>query len=1250
MSSWADRLSAAVQCWERGELDAAVTLLREVAASADPQTAREASHVLGSVLEDQGDVEGARTAHRSVIDSGDPVLRQRSALSLGVLLINDRQWAAAHGALAIASTGADTEVAALADAALAKVLTRLGDLAGADEALERVRRSDYPEMAESVAEPEPPVPPAPPAPTAPSLAASGASGPGPAAAGATPPVHATATASAATGTNAGTGTASDLAAADEGVRAASDTVTEHRDTDVAVQARIHDLAPWRPSPADGVAAEQAFHDTEGAIERLRSGDLAEARASLHRAIDAEVAQVSGRASTVLALMELGEGDAELADELLSHVADGADPAQGFGAAVLLHLLRSPRGERHPLLIAAIDHQRHGRERAVAGYRAATEDDDPATAALATAMLARLFTELGLEPSTAAAMFRTAADTGDPVALSYTAVVCAEWLPSRGDGEAAIGLLRRARDDGDPAFAPWVAYSLGSELTARHAVRSGAAPDGPTAPAGPSTPGEPAASADGAGSADLAGHTGGAGAASGAGHAQLAEVRAAYDAVLTSGHPGLRPGAQSALVAVMEQQGDLPGLCAILEEALAQEDPGPAARHAWLLGFTRVRLDDLDAARAAFAGIPEPPPEPAWSGAFGRHLLDRDIDAATPAFAQIKALGDAHDGYVMSSRLAIEAARAWRRSGDNEAADRALSLMVADGHPYVAQQAAMSLGTLRDDVHDRIGAIVAWEKAAGGDDGAMAARAMHGIGCARRELGDLDGAAEAFRRVVDTADRHGETEHAADAARRLGELLAESGNVAAAREAFEWLSGPDGVMDLATALRRAGNVTAAMEAYREAADGPNPATALAAASELAAILHEQGDLPGAIAAGERAIAAAESAGDPKISAQATHDQGCRLADVGDLAGARQAFERAAGIDPELAAFAILTLGDRLEQAGDAVGARAAFERAARLDDPRIAAQARDRLGSATLEERGWTHLDGGDRAGALAAFTELHGSPDVAELILALHEQGAEAVRPLLDRLAEQPAHVALAHDLMLNAAQRRSGDGDAEGTRDLLRLAVEFGDPLQVARTTIDLAVLTADGGDLDEAERLALRAAEFGDPEVAGPAWHHIATWRRRRGDPGGAIDAARHAVGSGHPYAVVNAALTLATLLEEAGDVAGARAAFADGAAADHPEALYCLRRLLDLLLRQGDHEAALAAAERAIATGDPETVAMGYRVSGDVRRAAGDAEAAALLYRRGIEAGDLRTAANLHVELAQLFHDQGDAASAKRELEPA
>ncbi|MCW2902125.1 MAG: hypothetical protein JWO67_4390 [Streptosporangiaceae bacterium] len=1349
MSSWADRLSAAIQSWEQGDLDRAATLLREVAASDVRDAAREATYLLAGVLEDQGDTEGARAAHRFVIDSGDPVLGQRSAISLGMLLINLHEWAAAHGSLTVASDGADSEIAALADAALVQVLTRLGDIAGARAAMERARRSESPEVAQLAAglklperstaeldaaavretyergerllaegshaaaeavfrqlltsgdpdlvsraafrlyqryaarheyeaarevitraiavghadhlatahkllgavlfdlgeyarardayrraaqDPRPEL-------RLPALIEeaklTAQLGDEEAAEAVFHRVIAAGHAEYALEAKAclgqlhteagqaGTALAFWREVLDSGDRrwaqtavtslavlydeVGADTLereeivatlrstTEHPVPEAAFKARqVLDHAAMQKPLADP-AAEQALQDTDGALERLRAGDLAGARALLHRAIDSELAYLSSRASTVLALLELGEGDAELADELLSDVADGSDAAQGFGAALLLHLLRSPGGERHPVLQAAMEHQRHGRELGMARYRAVARDGDPATAALATAMLAELLTAFGFEPATAAEMFRTVADAGDPLALSYTAVVFAEPLIHQSRLDEAVALLRRAAENGHPALAPWVAHALGKVLT-----------DG-----------------DGAG---------------------LAEARASYERVLASGHPGLRLDAEAALTSVLERQGDLRALCELHERVVAGGDPVRAARSAWLLGFTRIRLDDLEGARAAFARIPQGHPDLAGDRVYAHHLLERDFDSATPAFAQIKALGEADRRYLMSSRLTLEAAHAWQRAGEIDAADRALSLVVADGHPVLSQEAAMYLGALRDDARDQIGAIVAWEKAAEGEDTWLALRATHGIGCARRALGDLEGAAEAFRRVMDEGE---DEEYGADATRQLGEVLAQGGQVAAAREVFGRLSGPDAVIGLAAALHAAGDVGAAMEAYREVADGPDPGTAMVAAFNLATILDDQGDVPGAIAAAQRAMAAGEAAGDPRGTAQACHDLGGYLTKVGDLEAARQAFERAALLDPDSAAHSILTLGDRLEQAGDTAGARAAFERAATLDDPQVAARARDRLGSATPEERARMLADSGDRAGALEAWTQLHGSPELARLALALHEDEPEAVRPLLEGLVAEPERAAPARRLLVAAAQNETRGDDEERAHALLELAVEFGDPLEAAHTTIELATLAADGGDLVRAESLGLRAAECADPELRGLAWSSIATWRQRRGDVAGAIEADRRAMDSGDPYAVVSVAPNLAALLEESGDVDGARAVLGSGSLAEHPGATYCLRLLLVLLLRHHDLDATATAAERAVASGDPETVATGHWAAAQARKAAGDAEGAVRLYRQGIEAGHRETAANLRVDLAEVLRATGETGSAKREL---
>ncbi|MFC7588532.1 tetratricopeptide repeat protein [Nonomuraea antimicrobica] len=81
-----EQLDAAMGYWKAGDLDQAAALFRQIAATGDP----EASHLLAGLLYEQGDLEGSEAAHRSVIQSGDPVFGQRSAIAMGMMLVNAR--------------------------------------------------------------------------------------------------------------------------------------------------------------------------------------------------------------------------------------------------------------------------------------------------------------------------------------------------------------------------------------------------------------------------------------------------------------------------------------------------------------------------------------------------------------------------------------------------------------------------------------------------------------------------------------------------------------------------------------------------------------------------------------------------------------------------------------------------------------------------------------------------------------------------------------------------------------------------------------------------------------------------------------------------------------------------------------------------------------------------------------------------------------------------------------------------------
>ncbi|MEU7827894.1 tetratricopeptide repeat protein [Nonomuraea sp. NPDC049129] len=1309
-----EQLAAAMKCWEAGDPDAAAVLFREIAATGDP----EASHLLACLLEEQGDLDGAEAAHRSVILSGDPVFGQRSAIAMGMMLVAAREWPAAHRVLMIACDGADFEVAALAETALVLVLTELGDVEGAKEALERARRCDSPAVAAMAAQLElPDFAPQDPGtardlfeladseddyrelltcgdPDVVSLSAfrlyrihadegdlaaarevcehaiavghpdhlatahrllgavlvdlgeyaeaaasyaEAAEDPRPEER--LPALIEQAKVTAQLGDVAATkaifhrvvasgqreyaveaqaclaqmhteaGEVTEALAALRAVLEAGESdwssisitllgllldrhpderesvmalvaeAAEHDDPDAAFKAALLLDHAARQQPLADPVEEQALLDVDEALRHLQAGDLAGARRLLRGAIDSGAATQSVRAMMTLAELELGEGDREQADELLSYVAEGDDLLQGFSAEFFLHLLRESGDEPHPVLRAVIDHQRLGREEGLVRYREAMEH--PATAAIGTAVFAQVLASIGYDLSDAARLFHAAADSGDPLALSYTATIFKDVLVNQGQSEEAVALLRRARADGHPVLAAWVAYGLG-ELLGERVNESGEG-------------GAEGFGQDSDGDVDA-----------GTREHDLAEARAALTAAMETGHRGLRLEAVGALLGLFERQGDLLAACRLHERLVAEGDPVQAPRHAWLLGLTRVRIDDLDGARAAFGRVPESHPEEGETGSYARLLLDRDFRAAAAAFEAI-----ADDGRSwMASMLALQAAHAWRRQGETAAADGSLSLLVGVGHPDFRQEAACYLAALRHDAGDAHGAIAAWQQAVAGPDERLAAVARRDLGRAWHALGDLDAAARTYREILAGDDGA----HVAEAALRLGEILVATGLPGEAREVLR-------------------------EAFGE----------VAAAPRLARLLRDGGDLDGALVAAATAV----RTGPDEEATEAECLLGGLLARTGDLEGARAAFERAVAIDPEAAGATLLEAGRHLEEAGDPEGARSAYERAAAQDaDPRAAATARVRLGTASPEERSWVLAAEGDRQGALAALTELTGSAPMAGLLLALDAGDIAEVRRLLTESHATAAAGVLAEGALTEASEFPASRAEASGfptddafaetlemarasrdedfARALYQLVIEVGDPQWAARAGLGLGAELAGDGQHSQAELCFLPATESGDDEIALMAWRNVSVVRRRRGDLDGAAEALRAALPA--------TAVELAALLEERGDLTGAGDVLERGAAAGD---LACRCHLLVNLLQRQEYAAIAAEAELAVGTGDPETVAMGYWVWGDARKATGDLAGAVDLYRKGIDTG--QQIPGMRADLAEALHALGDKAAA-------
>ncbi|MFD1543173.1 tetratricopeptide repeat protein, partial [Nonomuraea guangzhouensis] len=887
------------------------------------------------------------------------------------------------------------------------------------------------------------------------------------------------------------------------------------DSDVAFQARMTLAYAEGAVRGPDEALEQAVDDCDAALELIRADDLAQARALLRGVVDADIPVQSARACAMLATLEYGEGDVEQAYELLEYVADGDDYVNGFAAAVNRHLIaeigaphpaltaESGGGAPHPMLAALVGYQRLGREAGIAAYQECAGHPDPAVSALAKSMLAQVYVSLGVPRSQGIELLDEAATAGDPLALSHAAVI-SSIIRDGDEDEEVVELLRRAHAHGHPALAPWVAHALGTALEGQD-------------------------DADGA--------------------------LAAYEAVRE--HPGLGAEAEAKLLHILETRRDLPGVAAVHERIMARGDRLRAPRSAWLLGFTRVRMDDFEAARQAFDQVDTDHPELAEDGVFARGLLGHDFTGASAVLAAIGERGDDHRSF-MNTWLALESAHAWQRAGDGTAADAALSLAIACGHPERVQEAALYLGALRNDGGDLAGAAEAWAVAADGDNEHNAILGAKSLGEALASLGDLAGAATAYRRALDALDPDDD-----DYVRLLDVLtgiLVAAGRVSEARDLQVSATGdgPHVHLVIGAALEEAGDLDAAGAQYGQAIDsGADTEVAATAGVMLARLLGRRGEAGRAAEAAARAIASFEG-----------------LAAAGDASS---------GENIPLIAY---ELGGYLAEAGDPEGARTAYERAATADDPSIRLPAKERLGTASPDELAMLRLHENDRAGALELFTQVYGSPEIAELHITLYEGNLTEVRPLLERAPT--AHREEAVDLVLRAALKRLR-ADADGARELYELVLEFGTPEQVAIACDNFGLAYDLAGDTDAAaDTLTLGAAV--DHPAALSCLRRLLGVLALQGDVDALAAAARRAVGSGDRETVTLGVWTLGDVAKARGDLAGAAAGYREAIEGADPDTVPYIRVELGQTLHQlGDTTAAHREMEAVLTCDNPGQVLL-------------------------------------------------------------
>ena len=118
-----------------------------VVAAEDSEGAPKASHNLGVLLGEQGDVEGAKAAYGQAIASGHPDQAPQAAFNLGVLLGEQGDVEGAKAAYGQAIASGHAEVAPMAARNLGVLLEEQGDVEGAKAAYGQAIASGHPDQA-----------------------------------------------------------------------------------------------------------------------------------------------------------------------------------------------------------------------------------------------------------------------------------------------------------------------------------------------------------------------------------------------------------------------------------------------------------------------------------------------------------------------------------------------------------------------------------------------------------------------------------------------------------------------------------------------------------------------------------------------------------------------------------------------------------------------------------------------------------------------------------------------------------------------------------------------------------------------------------------------------------------------------------------------------------------------------------------------------------------------------------------------
>ncbi len=393
------------------------------------------------------------------------------------------------------------------------------------------------------------------------------------------------------------------------------------------------------------------------------------------------------------------------------------------------------------------------------------------------------------------------------------------------------------------------------------------------------------------------------------------------------------------------------------------------------------------------------------------------------------------------------------------------------------------------------------------------------------------------------------------------------------------AGTEEAMQVAYRAHETGARDIAVHLWRQVAGHGGPQQVAGAAINIGIVLSELGDLTGAREAFQQAI----DTGHPDRALVAAYGLATLLRQHTDLSGAQQAYQTV--IDSghrEYAPSAGLDLGDLLFEQGDAKGAEHAYRRVIDTGHSEHAAHAQLNLGSMLQH---------------------------VGDPLRAREEYQSAAASGHTD-------YGPMARFLLGNLLLRNSGLGDAAET---YREVIATRHPDWAPQALNSLGTVLGDRGAFPEAEEKFREAIDTGHPDAAPRAQASLGNLLRLLGDEPGARRASRNAIKTGHFDAAPHALLTLGNSLDESGDLAGAEDAYRRAIKSGHRDHAPAAAANLGLVLTQrGDQDGAHRAYRSAMNSEHPDAAPHAALNLGNLLATSDDLMGARQAYRFAIDSG--------------------------------